>query len=163
MVVERADLMRVLLEMNRRLEKKRLRGEIVLYNDSALSIVKRKIEPVGWIEANFYPRQEIEKMFISKGFKELFSNDIEEYISKNEKLLSYQQLGNLDVYVASPQYVLAMKIKMARCSDLKVIKQLIENLNITSVGQLEDVVFKFYLPSEIDERMIGEVEKRFMS
>lgn len=163
MVVERADLIRVLLEMNRRLEKKRLRGEIVLYNDSALSIVKRKIEPVGWIEAIFYPRQEIEKMFISRGFKELFSNDIEEYISKNEKLISYRQLGNLDVYVASPQYVLAMKIKMARCSDLEAIKQLIENLNITSVGQLEDVVFKFYLPSEIDERMIGEVEKRFMS
>ena len=162
MVVDRDDLMNTLLEINRRLEKKRLRGEIVLYNDSALSIVKEKTEPVGGIEARYYPKNEIEKMFNSNGLKELFDSRIRAYMSKNEKLLLYKQLSYLDIYVALPKYVLAMKIRMARCSDLQEIKQLLEKLNIIEVKQLEDIVFTFYLADEIDERMIDEVEYRFM-
>lgn len=162
MVIVRESLLRVMLEINRRLQKQRKRGEIILYNDTAMSFIRVWDEPFATIEARCYPFQTIKKMFTEEGFGEVFSCEIHEHIAKHEHIKKYEELSNLKVYVALTEYILAMKIKMARCEDLRKIEYLLRETNIETEAELEKLVYRYYQPTQIDERMIGEVAYRFL-
>lgn len=162
MVIERDGLMRVIKEINKRLWKKQVKGDIILYNDTCLSYLEKRREPIDQLEVLYSPKQTIDKMFTKEGYEELFDSSIQNDISKNEKLRLYHKLSNLNIYVQYPEYILAMKIKRARCADLKAIEWLVRILKITDVGQLEHLIEEFYNLNQIDEQMIDEVAERFL-
>ena len=162
MVIDRESLLSVMIEINRRLQKQRKRGEIILYNDTAMSFTRVWNEPFSTIEARCYPFQTIKEMFKEEGFKEVFSSEIHVHRAKHENIQKYKEFSNLKIYVALTEYILAMKIKMARCEDLRKIEYLLKETNIETEAELEKIVYRYYQPNQIDERMIGEVAYRFL-
>ena len=162
MIIEREGLMRVIKKINRRLMKKQVKGDIVLYNDTCLSYLKKRQEPIDQLEVLYWPKDIIDKMFTSEGHEELFDRSIKNDISKGEKLELCTKLSHLSVYCQSLDYILAMKIKRAKCADLKAIEWLVRTLRIANVSQLESLLEEFYNLNQIDDRMIDEVATRFL-
>ena len=162
MIIEREGLMRVIKKINRRLMKKQVKGDIVLYNDTCLSYLKKRQEPIDQLEVLYWPKDIIDKMFTSEGHEELFDSSIKNDISKGEKLELCTKLSHLSVYCQSLDYILAMKIKRAKCADLKAIEWLVRTLRIANVSQLESLLEEFYNLNQIDDRMIDEVATRFL-
>jgi len=162
MIIERDGLMRVIKKINRRLMKKQVKGDIVLYNDTCLSYLKKRQEPIDQLEVLYWPKDIIDKMFTSEGREELFDSSIKNDISKGEKLELCTKLSHLSIYCQSLDYILAMKIKRAKCADLKAIEWLVRKLRIGNVSQLESLLEEFYHLNQIDERMIDEVATRFL-
>ena len=162
MIIERDGLMRVIKEINRRLSKKQVKGDIVVYNDTCLSFLQKRQEPIDQLEVLYYPKEIIDKMFTSEGHEELFDSSIQNDISKSERLILHTKLSSLRIHYQSPEYILAMKIKRAKCADLKAIEWLVRTLRIANVSQLESLLEEFYNLNQIDDRMIDEVAIRFL-
>lgn len=163
MVLERESLMRVIKQVNKSLQKKNIKGDIILYNDTCLSYLEKRHDPIDQLEVIYSPKSTIDKMFTRDEYERLFDRSIKNDISKNEKLRLYTKISNTSVYCQSLDYILAMKIKRGKYSDLEEIEKMARMLHISDIKQLENLIEEFYIFNEIDEKMIDEVVSRLFN
>lgn len=78
--------------------------------------------------------------------EDFINNDIKPFLSSNGKYEEYLTLSNLNVYLATDEYMLALKCLACRTdsNDVRDLIYLVDKLGIESVEQVDEIVSSFY-------------------
>lgn len=141
------EIKKALEKLNEKLKEKGILGEVGLYGGAVMCMALDARESTKDIDDIFYPKADIYKAIKivaeELGIEEDWLNDaVKGFMSDNN-----EKLTNLNIYVASPQYMFAMKAlscRMDNKNELNDIKFLIDYLGITSIEQAEDIIYEFY-------------------
>ena len=152
------------------LERRGVKGEIVLYGGAAMVLALKARPSTKDVDAVFVPKdliyqaaREIEDQY---GAPEAWLNDaVKGFVSLREKHDPYKELPNLRVFTATPEYLLAMKCLSLRIgrgsSDVEDVRFLIRHLGLSSARDVLDRIEKYYPRNQISPKTQFAVEELF--
>lgn len=150
----------LLLKINDKLAAKGIRGEIGLYGGAVMCIAFNARESTHDIDAVFNPKYNIyqaaKELAEEYSLPEDWLNDsVKGFISENNELNLVTSLSNLAIYMASPQYMFAMKAVSCRTehiAEIQYIKFLIRYLGIATTEQALAVIAKYYPSNRVTNK-----------
>jgi hypothetical protein len=157
-------------KLSEALERRGVKGEIVLYGGAAMVLALKARPSTKDVDAVFMPKdliyqaaKEVEDQY---GAPESWLNDaVKEFVSSREEHDPYRDLPNLRVFTAAPEYLLAMKCMSLRIgrgsSDVEDVRFLIHHLDLTSAKDLLDRIEKYYPRNQISPKTQFAVEELF--
>jgi len=161
-------LMELFEELNASLEKKGLRGEIVLFGGSVFVLVLKARPRTKDVDAIWEPKDVIYKLATEIAEKHNISpnwlNDgVKGWISSIPEKKVFHKYSNLTIYHADLRYLLAMKCLAARqdAFDKEDAKTLIKVLEIKSVKECLDLLFKYYPQRLVEQKSVYFIEEIF--
>lgn len=128
-------------------------GEIHIYGGAIMCLCLNAREQTKDIDAIFTPKNEIYKFVEEIAEEESISQDwlndgIKGFLSANDNVYLLENMSNLKIYVANPEYLLAMKVLSARTEedqhDLYDMKFLINRLGLTDPEEVINIVLKYF-------------------
>ena len=140
------------------LEQKGVVGEIVLFGGAAMVLAHQARISTKDVDAVFVPKSEIheaaERVERLHGAPEKWLNDaVKGFLSGSPETHLFYDWPGLKVYVAGPEYLLAMKCLSMRLgrdqADLDDIRFLMAHLGIQRAEQVLDLVEKYYPVQQI--------------
>jgi hypothetical protein len=142
----------LLHRLNEMLEADGLLGEISIYGGAVMALALNAREGTYDIDAIFAPKQPIQEYIKAiadeYGLPSDWLNDaVKGFVSSNNDIERFDTMSNLNVYVAKPEYMLAMKAISARTENLVEISDiefLLRLLEINDVEAAERVIAKYY-------------------
>ena len=154
------EIIKYLLILNEKLKQNNKHGELSMVGGAVMCLVFESRLSTFDIDAIFSPHGEIEKLIFDiadeyKLPKHWINEGVAMYLSKKGEFSEYRNLSNLKIYVATPEYMLAMKALSARIgniNELKDIKFLINYLDLKSSDDVFKVIGKFYSLDEFKVR-----------
>jgi len=157
-------------KLSEALERRGVKGEIVLYGGAAMVLALKARPSTKDVDAVFMPKdliyqaaKEVEGQY---GAPESWLNDaVKGFVSPREEHDPYRDLPNLRVFTAAPEYLLAMKCMSLRIgrgsSDVEDVRFLIRHLGLTSAKDLLDRIEKYYPRNRISPKTQFAVEELF--
>lgn len=160
MIFTKEYILELLNELNTKLKEAEIIGDIILYGGAVMCLQYNAREFTQDIDAFLSPKTEIENIVeqiaVERGIPLDWLNDsVVKFTSENEQVKIYMQLSNLNIYTASPEYLLALKIQSFRIgisSDEEDIKFLLKELNITSIQEVIDIIELFFPKGYLNQR-----------
>lgn len=150
--MDREMLAQVLKCLNAKLDELGITGEIAIYGGAVMCLALNARGSTHDIDAIFHPKTDVAHaarlVGEELGLPEDWLNDgVKGFVSANEDLVFFDQQSNLHIYVASAQYMLAMKLLSCRLdnqSEISDIRFLLRYCNVSSVSQAETIIYKYY-------------------
>ena len=136
--MDREMLARVLRYLNQKLQELGITGEIAIYGGAVMCLALNARGSTYNIDAIFHPKTDVAHaarlVGEDLGLPEGWLNDgVKGFLSDNEDLVLFDQQSNLRIHVASPSYMLAMKLL-----------SLLKHCDVGSVSEAEAVIYKYY-------------------
>ena len=150
--MDKDDILKYLMFLNDELQKRNVKGEICMVGGAVMCVCYGSRLSTMDIDAIFEP-----KMIIYECAKRVadefdlpadwLNDGVKGFLSEKAAYLKYKEMSNLCVFVASPEYMLAMKCLSARlenANEMDDIKFLLNYLNITSTEKAINTITQFY-------------------
>lgn len=156
-MLRRAEIMKYLEEINERLKQKGLHGEICLFGGAVMCLVFQSRDATKDVDAVFAPSSEMYSIIKQIADEYQLSSDwlnpaVKGFVSRHHDVRLFKRMSNLDIFAASPGYMLAMKCLAARTyesKDVEDIRFLLHYLRIQTVEQAMQILEKFYPQNRI--------------
>lgn len=139
-----------LREVGDELALQNVKGEICLYGGAVMCLVFKARPATKDVDAVFEPvkfiRNAIYKIAERHNLRQDWLNfAVKMFVVEHEKQILFD-FPNLKVFVPTADYLLAMKILAVRADteDVSDIKFLLKELNLDEVGQITEIVRKYY-------------------
>ena len=150
--MNREQILENLILLNNELAAVNVKGTIALVGGAVMCLVFKTRESTHDIDAIFEPKSIIyecaEKVARQKSLPTGWLNDsVKGFISPEASFRTHFEFSNLDILVATPEYMLAMKCLSSRAdseSELDDIKNLLLILGIKSYEEVEAIMLKYY-------------------
>jgi hypothetical protein len=148
-----SDIRRLLELLNRELESEQAAGELYLVGGAVMCLVLDARPATRDVDAFFRPTSLIRKaaarVAAEVGVPENWLNDaVQGFLSARGSYDPYLELSHLQVFVARPDYLLAMKCAAVRLGlefhDLDDVRYLLRFLNISRVEEAMEVVTRYF-------------------
>ncbi|MCL2074184.1 MAG: DUF6036 family nucleotidyltransferase [Marinilabiliaceae bacterium] len=138
--------------LNEELIKKNVSGEISMVGGAVMCLCFGARVSTRDIDAIFEPKMIIydcvKNIAMKCGLPEDWLNDgVKGFLSRDATFKVYREMSNLRIFVASPEYMLAMKCLSSRLDnldELEDIKFLVKYLELTSLEQVIEIITKYY-------------------
>ena len=161
------DIRRLFELLDQELAARRVKGEIYLVGGAVMCLVFNAREATKDVDALFEParlvREAAARVAVKAGLAPGWLNDaVKGYLSPRGEFDRFLELPHLNVFVARPQYLLAMKSAALRLGeefhDLDDVRYLLRYLNIQTVDEALAVVLRYFDESQLmpKTRMILE-------
>lgn len=154
----KADIVRLLELLNAELMAGEVHGEVYLVGGAVMCLALDARAATRDLDAFFRParliREAAARVAVKAGVPDSWLNDaVKAYLSPRGEFDSYLELSHLQVFVAQPAYLLAMKCAALRLGeefhDLEDVRYLLRYLNITSAAAALDVVTQYFDPAQL--------------
>jgi len=158
-------LLRLLSE---RLVARGLVGEVALYGGAAMVLAHRARLSTKDVDAVFVPKQEIyqsvAEVAAEQGVEKDWLNDaVKGFLSEKNEILPLCDYPGLKVFVAAPEYLLAMKCLSMRLgrddTDLADVRFLMNRLGLRNAAQVLDLVGRYYPDDRIQPKTRFAIEE----
>lgn len=148
----RSEIYRLLILLNESLEQKEIQGDLYLVGGAVLTLAYDARESTHDLDGVFAPKQEIyeciKEVARDENLAEDWVNDaVKGFLGNRQEFTDFLSLSNLNIKVASSEYLLAMKVQSSRTenqNEINDIKYLIKLLNLREIEEVETIVSKFY-------------------
>lgn len=145
-------IMENLAHLNEELKTRNVQGKIALVGGAVMCLVLKTRESTHDIDAIFEPKSIIYECIETTARKHnlpknWLNDSVKGFMSQNAEFQPHVELSNLDILVATPEYMLAMKCLSSRAeseSEMDDIKSLIQHLEINNYSAVEAVMLKYY-------------------
>ena len=148
----RQDILKYLELLNDKLKFRGKKGEVSMVGGAVMCLCYESRASTLDIDAVFEPQYAIHQC--AKEIAEEFGipsnwiNDgVSVYLSKQGKYMIYEVMSNLIIYVAIPEYMLAIKCFAARVgnqNEIEDIRVLLKHLQITTIEETYSVITQYY-------------------
>lgn len=150
--MNRNEIWKYLEILNNKLYFHNVYAEIGVYGGAVMCLALNARESTHDIDAIFVPKYDVSKVINEITYEYnlydgWFNDSVKGFISTNNDLVLFKQLSNLKIYMATPEYMFAMKVLSCRLdnrTEINDIKFLINHLGITSMRQAEFIIYKYY-------------------
>ena len=168
MALDRADIDRLLALVNDELEKSDVNGEIYLVGGAVMCLAFSARASTKDLDAYFKPTKTIRDAANRIANIENYPNDwlndaVKGYLSPQGDYDPYLNLSHLKVFVARPEYLLAMKCLAMRLGeefhDEGDIRFLLRYLNISKYQAAIELVAKYYPLEKIPQKTLCALEE----
>ncbi len=166
--LSRADIKDLFYLLNEQLEKDDITGELYLVGGAVMCLIYNARASTIDVDGLFKPprqvREAANKVGRDAGFDEHWLNDaVKGYLSETGTFGDYIELSNLKVYVAQPEYLLAMKCLAMRIGlefhDENDMRYLLRYLNIESYDDAIAVITQFYPLEKFPQKTLYALEE----
>jgi hypothetical protein len=149
----KADIQRLLGLLNAELARGGVMGEVYLMGGAVMCLALGARESTQDLDALFRPTREIReaaaRVATAAGISDRWLNDaVKGFVSARGEFDNYLELSNLRVFVARPEYLLAMKCAALRLGaafhDLDDVRFLLRYLNIERVDDAMGIVTRYF-------------------
>jgi hypothetical protein len=154
----KADILSLFGLLNAELLAGEIHGEVYLVGGAVMCLAMDARAATRDVDAYFTPtrliREAAARVAVKAGVSENWLNDaVKAFLSPRGDFDRYVELSNLQVFVARPEYLLAMKCAALRLGeefhDLDDVRFLLRYLNISTVSSAMDVVLRYFDPSQL--------------
>jgi len=150
--MDREAIIENLKHLNEELKLKDVRGKIALVGGAVMCLVLKTRESTHDIDAIFEPKSIIyECIEITAKQRNLHKNwlndSVKGFMSQNAEFQPHIELSHLDIQVATPEYMLAMKCLSSRAeseTEMDDIKNLIQHIGLKTYDAVEAIMLKYY-------------------
>jgi len=152
-MLSKKDILDLFEELNNKLKKKEVIGEIAIVGGAVMCMVYRSRPATRNIDAIFEPKKEIyeaiEEIAKERNLNKDWLNDsVKGFVDSSTNFKIFKKLNNLKIYTPTPEYLLALKCYSARTDsyhDVNDIKFLVKFLNLKTYLDVEKIILK-YIP-----------------
>ena len=168
MALDRTDIERLLALVNGELQRSDVTGEIYLVGGAVMCLAFNARSSTKDLDAYFEPTKTIRDAASRVAERENYPIDwlndaVKGYLSPQGDYDPYLDLSHLKVFVARPEYLLAMKCLAMRLGeefhDESDIRFLLRYLNISSYQVAIDFVAKYYPVEQIPQKTLYALEE----
>lgn len=158
----------LLRQLSDRLAARGLVGEIALYGGAAMVLAHRARLSTKDVDAVFVPKQEIYQEVAEVAFhndldKDWLNDAVKGFLSEKNDILPLRDYPGLKVFVAAPEYLLAMKCLSMRLgrddTDLGDVRFLMNRLGLRDAEQVLNVVSRYYPGERIQPKTRFAIEE----
>ena len=158
----------LLHQLSDRLIARGLVGEIALYGGAAMVLAHRARLSTKDVDAVFVPKQEIYQEVTEVAFhndvdKDWINDAVKGFLSEKNDILPLRDYPGLKVFVAAPEYLLAMKCLSMRLgrddTDLGDVRFLMNRLGLRDAEQVLNVVSRYYPDERIQPKTRFAIEE----
>lgn len=158
----------LLVKLSDYLLERGLVGEIAIYGGAAMVLAHRARLSTKDVDAVFVPKGEVyqaaDAVAAEAGLERDWLNDaVKGFLSEQNEILPIRDYPGLKVFVAAPEYLLAMKCLSMRLgrdeTDLADVRFLMNYLNLRNAGQVLDLVSRYYPENRIQAKTRFAVEE----
>ncbi len=147
-----SEILMYLEQVNEQLKQQQSRGEICLFGGAVMCLVFQSRDNTKDIDAIFAPTREFYAIIKNVADEhhlpaDWLNNAVKGFVSSRHDVRLFRKLSHLDIFAASPAYMLAMKCLAARTyesKDVDDIRFLLNHLNIQTVERALSIVEQFY-------------------
>lgn len=152
------DMLRLFDLLNDELAKDGVHGELYLVGGAVMCLALDAREATRDVDVCFQPtgviRQAAGRVAARAGVPDDWLNDaVKGFLGSRGDFDPYLELGHLKIFVARPEYLLAMKCAAMRLGeefrDLDDVRYLLRALNITSVDGALEVVTRYFAEEQL--------------
>ncbi|WP_230986857.1 DUF6036 family nucleotidyltransferase [Cohnella fermenti] len=144
-------------QINEELKKRGQHGEICLFGGAVMCLVFQSRDSTKDVDAIFAPTSELYAIIKNIANEHHLASDwlnnaVKGFLSSRHDVRLFRKMSHLDIFTASPEYMLAMKTLAARTyesKDVDDIRFLLKYLNIRTVDQALAVLERFYPQSRV--------------
>ncbi len=149
----RNEIHRLLERLASELAKQEVEGEVYIVGGAVMCLVLNARDATRDVDALFRPtriiREAAARVAMEAGVPANWLNDaVKGYLSPRGTFDPYLELRHLRVFVARPEYLLAMKCAAMRLGeefhDLEDVRYLLRHLNITTIEEALAVVTRYF-------------------
>ncbi|OGU03144.1 MAG: hypothetical protein A2085_03655 [Gemmatimonadetes bacterium GWC2_71_10] len=149
----RADILRLFELLNAELATGDVKGEVYVVGGAVMCLAYSARAATRDVDAWFQParvvREAAARVAAQAGAPPNWLNDaVKAYLGARGEFESYLELPHLAVFVARPEYLLAMKCSALRLGaefhDLDDVRYLLRHLNITSAARALEIVTQYF-------------------
>ena len=168
MALDRADIERLLALVNAELELSDVTGEIYLVGGAVMCLAFNTRASTKDLDAYFEPTKTIRDAAVRIADRESYPIDwlndaVKGYLSPQGDFEPYLDLSHLKVFIARPEYLLAMKCLAMRLGeefhDEGDIRFLLRYLNISKYPVAIELVAKYYPVEQIPQKTLYALEE----
>lgn len=168
MLMTKEEIERFLQCLSDRLAEREIVGEIVLFGGAAMVLAHRARVSTKDVDAIFAPKDEIYQAAaeVSRDFgaPEGWLNDaVKGFVGEKTETIPLYDLPHLKVFVAAPEYLLAMKCMSMRIgkdeTDLRDIRILMDKLGLRTTESVLDIVERYYPRNQIQPKTRFAIEE----
>ena len=158
----------LLCQLSDRLVERGVVGEVALYGGAAMVLAHRARLSTKDIDAVFVPKQEVYhaayEVAAEAGIEMDWINDaVKGFLSEKNDILPLRDYPGLKVFVAAPEYLLAMKCLSMRLgrddTDLADVRFLMDRLGLRDAVQVLDLVSRYYPEDRIQPKTRFAIEE----
>lgn len=169
--LSKSKIMKYLKEISKRLGKKGLNGEIVLFGGAVMTVVLDARKSTQDVDAIFRPSSVIREIAHQIGkensLPDTWLNDgVKGFISEKGEYSLFYEDNNLKIFAAEPEYILAMKcfsMRLGESKDEEDIIFLIKKLKISKKEQVFKIIEKYYPQNRIPPKTQYAIEELFQN
>ena len=149
----KADILRLFALLDVELAAGDVHGEVYLVGGAVMCLALDARAATRDVDAYFKParliREAAARVGVAAGVPDTWLNDaVKAYLSPRGEFDRYLERSHLQVFVARPEYLLAMKCAALRLGeefhDLDDVRYLLRHLDITTVAAALDVVMRYF-------------------
>lgn len=153
-----ADIRRLFELLDEELAVRRVKGEIYLVGGAVMCLAFNAREATKDVDALFQPAREVReaaaRVAVKAGLDPGWLNDaVKGYLSPRGEFDRFLELPHLNVFVARPEYLLAMKAAALRLGeefhDLDDVRYLLRYLNIQTADEALALVLRYFDESQL--------------
>lgn len=154
----KTDIQRLFELLNAELAAVEAKGEVYLVGGAVMCLALAARDATRDVDAFFRPtkliREAAARVAVRASVPDTWLNDaVKAYLSPRGDFDSYVELSHLQVFVALPAYLLAMKCVALRLGeefhDLEDVRYLLRYLNISTAAEALEVVTKYFDEAQI--------------
>jgi hypothetical protein len=162
------EIQELLGQLSALLEQQGMIGEIALYGGAAMVLAHHARISTKDVDAIFIPKQAVydaaARVAEENGLEKDWLNDaVKGFLSEKNEVLPFLDYPGLKVFVASPQYLLAMKCMSMRLgrddTDLSDVRFLMDRLGLSEATQVLDLVARYYPAEQIPPKTRFAIEE----
>ena len=149
----RTDIRRLFTSLNAELASKNVQGELYVVGGAVMCLALDARDATRDVDAAFRParavREAAARVAAAEGVPDRWLNDaVKGYLGEHGEYNTYLDLTHLKVFVARPEYLLAMKCAALRLGaafhDLDDVRYLLRYLNISSAVDAMEIVTRYF-------------------
>ncbi|EKD41582.1 MAG: hypothetical protein ACD_73C00644G0002 [uncultured bacterium] len=161
------EILRLFQLLNEELASLSIKGQVYLVGGAVMCLVFKARPSTKDVDGFFEPtskiRQAVARVALKAGVDENWLNDgVKGFLSNKGTFDPYLELGNLSVFVARADYLLAMKCLAMRLGeefhDLEDVRYLIRNLNLVTYDQVLEVITRYYPLEQTPQKTLYALE-----
>jgi len=166
------EIEKLLRQLSDRLIERGIVGEVALYGGAAMVLAHRARLSTKDIDAVFLPKKEVyqaaHEVAAEFGIEKDWLNDaVKGFISGKNDIIPIRDYPGLKVFVAVPEYLLAMKCLSMRLgrddTDLSDVRFLMDRLGLSEAAQVLDLVSHYYPEGRIQAKTRFAIEEIFQN
>lgn len=166
--MDREEIERLMQRLSDRLAERGLVGEIALYGGAAMVLAHRARLATKDVDAVFVPKREVYELAAEVAAdcgaeKDWLNDAVKGFLSHQDETSLLLDLPGLKVFVASPEYLLAMKCMSMRLgkeeTDLDDVKFLMGHLKLHRAEDILELVSRYYPEERIQPKTRFAIEE----